>query len=211
MKILIASVLLCILLAVGVGLLLLSREEAPDAIVQAELAGRKFAYVHAYARDETTGAGGLAERLSFIASFPTFKPLAAKDRASARAVTLTVTQKDDSLDPAERPAKLYARFLTPEAREGPGGLVLRDFEQGSPYDFEQLFIAPPDGRLFFARCPKPQSGAPGEGCLSMFRDGAVDVEIRYPAALLDHWDAVVDGARALLARMSTKPPPKKKS
>lgn len=210
MKILIASLLLCVLVAVGVGLLLLSREEAPDALVQAEIAGRKFAYVRGFARDETTGAGGLAERLSFIASFPAFKPLAAKDRASARAVTLTVTQKDDSLDPAERPAKLYARFLTPEAREGPGGLVVRDFEQESPYDFEQLFIAPPDGRIFFARCPKPQGGAPGEGCLSMFREGSVDVEIRYPAALLDHWEAVVDGSRALLARMTASPARKKK-
>lgn len=210
MKGIVASLLVVAMVGTGSWLLLASHNGAPAGLVQAELAGLKFAYARAYARDESTAAGGMADRLAFIVSFPAFSPLPAGRRAASEGVTLTLTPKDDSLDPAERPAKLYARFLTPETREGPGGLVLRQFEAGSPYDSEELFIAPPDGRGFFARCPKPQSGAPGEGCLSVFRDGDLDVELRYPAIFLDRWDALHDGARALLARMTARPSGKRK-
>ncbi|WP_363346121.1 hypothetical protein [Methylocystis echinoides] len=182
-------------------LLLLARDDAPDALVRADVAGVKLAYPRAYARDDATAAGGLADRLAFIASFPAFVPLPATSQGAAPSIVMTVTPKDDSLDPQERPAKLYARFLTPESLVGPGGLVLRRFERASPYDTEELFIAPPEGRSFFARCVRPQIGAPDEGCLSVFRDGGLDVELRYPAGLLEQWDALYEGAHALLARM----------
>ncbi|WP_442754726.1 hypothetical protein ACNHKD_17300 [Methylocystis sp. JAN1] len=204
MRLIVASALLAIVLAFGATLLFLAREEAPKALIQAELAGAKYSYARAYARDESTGAGGLTDHLAFIASFPQFTPLSAKDRAAASHVAITLTPKDDGLDPSERPAKLYARFLAPETLEGPGGLVLRRFEQGSPYDSEELLIAPPDGRSFFARCPKPDAGAPGEACISVFREGELDVEMRYPPALLEHWDALYDGARALIAKMTSR-------
>jgi hypothetical protein len=211
MKLIIASALLAIALALGTALLFVARDEAPEALVQAELAGVKFSYARAYARDDSTGAGGLADRLSFNVSFPSFAPLSAKDRAAASpSVAMTLTPKDDGIDPPERPAKLYARFLSPETLEGPGGLVQRHFEQSSPYDSEELFIAPPDGRDFFARCPKPEVGAPGEACISMFREGGLDVELRYPPALLEHWDALHDGAHALLSKMTSTNAHKKK-
>lgn len=189
----------------------LAPNDAGSDVVTAEMAGAKFAYARAYSRDEATAAGGLADRLSFVASFPSFAPLSSRARSgSAPTVTLTITPKDDGLDPSERPAKLYSRFLTAEATPGPGGLVLRRFEQDSPYDFEQLYVAPPDGRAFFARCPKTQSGAPTDACLSVFRHGAFDVELRYVVDLLEHWDALYDGARATLARMTGRPAHAKK-
>lgn len=199
MRLVLASLLLVALLALGVTLLLW-RDDAPGSAVQAELAGVKFVFARAFARDEATAAGGLSDRLSFIAAFPRFTPFTAKDRKGR--VTLTITPKDDALDPAERPARLYARFLTPETKEGPGGLVLREFDQGSPYDFERLYIAPPDGASFFARCPKPESGTPDEGCLTVFRAGALDVELRYAPDLLEQWDALIEGARNFVARMT---------
>ncbi|PPD44483.1 MAG: hypothetical protein CTY15_07170 [Methylocystis sp.] len=210
MKAVLAFLMLLVLLAVGGAFFLVSREKAPDSVVQAELAGVKFRFARAYARDEATGAGGLADRLSFVAAFPAFTPLSGKNVSTKEKVTLAVTPKEDPLDPAERPAKLYARFLTPETKEGPGGLVLREFEQGSPYDFERLYIAPPDGRTFFARCAKPDSSGPGEGCLSIFRVGAMDVEVRFPPSLLEQWDTLIDGARGLLLRMTSPPVRKKK-
>ncbi|WP_051134117.1 hypothetical protein [Methylocystis sp. ATCC 49242] len=202
MKLLLA-ILVTTLIVIAAFFILFSPGEESRRIVEAEMAGARFVYARAYARDETTGAGGLADRLAFVASFPAFTPLTAKQRAAgAPAVMLTVTPKDDSLDPAERPGKLYARFLTADALAGPGGLVKRHFEQGSPYDFEELYIAPPDGRIFFARCPKAHSGAASEACLSVFRDGAFDVELRFPPVFLENWDALYDGARGLLTRMT---------
>lgn len=183
----------------GAALASLTRDDSPARLVRAELAGMKLAYERAYARDEVTAAGGLADRLAFLASYPRFTAPVGKARAPL--VKVTVTPVEEGLDPQERPAKLYARFLTSDTLEGPGGLVLRRFEPDSPYDSEELFLAPPDGREFFARCPKAQLGAPGEGCLSIFRAGALEVELRYPPELLDHWDALYEGARSLLARM----------
>lgn len=201
MRLLVAFALLAVSIAVGTVLLFSPRVDAPNEAIRAEVAGVGFSYARAYARDEATRIGGMTDRLSFIVSYPAFAPLKSKPRAG-ESVTFTVTAKDDGLDPSERPAKLYARFLTPETFDGPGGLVLRHFEQGSPYDSEELFIAPPDGRMFFARCPKPETGAPGEGCISVFRKGALDVELRYAPSLLANWDALYEGAQTLLARMT---------
>jgi hypothetical protein len=209
MRLAVAFALLVIALAIGAAMLFVAREEAPETIIRAELAGTKFSYAHAYARDGMTGAGGIADRLSFNVSYPSFAPHAPADRAD-KLVTLTLAPKDETLSPTERAAKLYARFLTPETLEGPGGLVLRRFEQGSPYDSEELFIAPPDGAQFFARCPKPETGAPAEACISVFRDGSIDVELRYPATLLENWDALRAGAHALVVKMTAAPAQKKK-
>ena len=199
MKTILAGVLFFALVAVAGGYFLFAHGEAPGSEVQAELAGVKFRY----ARDEATGSGGLSDRLGFLAAFPTFAPV--KSAPDPRAVTVTLTAKEEGLAPAERPSKLYARFLTPETFSGPGGLIERHFEEGSPYDSEALLIAPPDGKNFFARCPKPQAGAPGEACISLFREGALDVELRYAPALLEHWDALIDGAHAMLAKMTAPP------
>lgn len=152
--------------------------DAPGMIVEAEIAGMRFFYAPAYARDDATATGGMSDRLSFVAEFPDFTPLEARKRVGAKAVVIAVSPRDDAMEPAERPARLYARFLGAEVSTGPGGLVLRRFEANTPYDLEALYVAPPDGRGFFARCPKAQSGAAPEPCLSIFREGAVDVELR---------------------------------
>jgi len=202
MKLLLALTVAALISIATLFIVILSDNET-GGIVEAEMAGAKFLYARSYARDEATGAGGLADRLAFVASFPAFTPVTTKQRAaSTPAVMVTVTPKDDGLDPSERPGKLYARFLTSDALSGPGGLVLRKFEQGSPYDFELLYISPPDGRTFFARCPRAHNGLASEGCLSMFRDGAFDVELRFPSIYLEHWDVLYDGAHGLVSRMT---------
>ena len=121
------------------------------------------------------------------------------------AVFLTVSAKDEILDPAERPMQLYARFLQAETISGPGGLVARQFEKGSPYDLEQLYVAPPDGKDFFARCPNVEgAAAPGDSCISMFRVDGLDVELRFAPELLENWDALNTGARGFISQIRAK-------
>lgn len=189
-------------IALAFGVAFLTRGKAPGAVVRSVLAGQEFIYSPSYARDDATAAGSAADRLSFLVD-ETFAPITAK--GAGRTITVNLTHRDDSSDPGDRAATLYARFLSPLAQDGPEGLVRRQFEAGSPYDFEELFLAPPDGRRFYARCLKPPVNAPNEACLSMFRDGALDVELRYPASLLGEWDALYDGARALVRRMTAAP------
>lgn len=186
---------------------------APKATVEASIGDAQFAFASDLARDEETAAGGLADRLALVATFPDFaprpaRPAPAKDKSRRpELVFVTITPKDDAIDPAERPDRLYARFLEAEAFEGPGGLVLRRFEKDSPYGLEQIYMAPPDGRAFFARCPSPQdSGAEtDEPCLFLFRDGGLDIELRFAPALLEHWEVLNDGARAFVERIRARP------
>jgi hypothetical protein len=204
--------LLALLVGLGVGAYALLRgdDDATAALTEASIADARFVFASAHARDEATAAGGFADRLAFIAVFPDFGPPARAsktppERLAERArndVFITVSLKDDGIDPADRPMQLYARFLQAETVAGPGGLVMRRFEQGSPYDLEQLYVAPPDGRDFFARCPMAASdGAPGELCLFVFRVDGLDVELRFAPALLQNWDALNEGARAFLGRI----------
>jgi len=210
---------LLVLLAVcGAGLAFLAwREDDPGTIVEAEIGGARFAFPRGYARDEATAAGGFAERLAFVARFPDFAPLARRGRGSASqspraVVAITLSPKDDGADPAERPAVLYSRFFEADVWPGPAGLILRRFERGSPYDLEQIYLAPPDGRSFFARCPKTETAGPAttaEPCLTIFRKGALDVELRFPPALLEHWEALGDGARSFVDGLTARKRPKK--
>lgn len=196
-----AFLLLIAALAVAALSFFFWRADAPDRVIEAELAGAHFAFARGYARDAATASGGMTDRLNFIAAFPDFRPPAASHRGNAQIVVVTVAQRDEGPDPGERPSALYARFLSADVLDGPGGLLLRRFEPNSPYDLEELYIAPPDGRSFFARCPKAKGATLGETCLSVFREGGLDVELRYAPILLERWDALYDGARAMLARM----------
>jgi hypothetical protein len=202
--------LLFVLLLAGIGAaFLIWPDDDPDKLVEASTGESHFVYARAYARDEATAAGGYADRLAFVALFPNFAPVnraaqPAGPRAARELVFVTIAPQDESGDPAERPTRLYSRFFEPDASSGPGGLILRRFEAGSPYDLEEIFLAPPAGRAFFARCPKAAAAGatPAEPCLSVFRVGALDVELRFQPALLAYWETLIDGARGFVGRLA---------
>ncbi len=216
MRILTLAALAIGLFGVGVALVFW-RADDPRRIVVAEVAQTRFAFPAAYARDEAAAAGGFTDRLALLARFPDFSAPTQTDKTRAargagargpKLVFVTLSTKDDSLDPAERPTRLYARFLEGDVFDGPGGLILRRFERDSPYDLEVLYLAPPDGRGFFARCPKPRetrASAAADLCLTVFRWGELDVELRYEPALLEQWDALSNGAHAFLERIRERP------
>ena len=200
---------LVLLLLVGTAALILvgalalqHRFDDANRFVEAQIGEQRFAYAASYARDEATAAGGRSDRLAFAAVFPDFAP-AFRATAPREMVFVTLTPRDDGVNPAERPEKLYARFLEGDAWIGPGGLIMRRFEQNSPYDLEQLYVAAPDGRDFFARCPKPASdgAASAELCFFVFRVDGLDVELRFPPAQLENWETLNEGARAFLGRV----------
>jgi len=212
MRLLLSLLALLALVAAAAYVPFRGRYDAAVDQVEADIAQTHFSFPADYARDESTAVGGFTDRLAFVVVFPEFSPKANagkskelktfSDRAKNK-VFITVSAKDESADPADRPMRLYARFLQGEAIAGPGGLVMRRFEQGSPYDLEQLYIAPPDGRDFFARCPNAQSkeAAPGESCLFIFRVDGLDVELRFAPALLEKWETLNEGARNFMTRI----------
>lgn len=181
----------------------------PPANVGASIGATRFSYAPALARDAATRGGGATDRLAFVVRFPNFTPVpAGKDdsREEEGNVLVTLTPHDEeAVDPAERCARLYARFLESDVWSGPGGLVARDFEAGGPYELERLYLTPPDGALFFARCPKREAGFLGAAsCIWALRWRSLDVEVRFAPALLERWDGIVEGTRGFLRRVEAE-------
>lgn len=200
-----------VLTAIGLGAALvykrLGARLAPES-AETTLGEARLRVPPAYARFPIGRAGGVQDRLELAATFPAFAPVAApqagKDAPGPLgAVFITLTPRDRSVDPAERPVALYGRFLEEDAWSDPTGLIMRRFQPGSPYEFEDLYIAPPEGRVFSARCTRPRQPADGLGetCLTALRIGGIDAQLRYPPALLAHWEILAARARALIESM----------
>jgi hypothetical protein len=160
-----------------------------------------------YFRPSSRG-GGRLEKLELAAFFPDFTPAGElADISSAtnlaeryeRLVFVTVSEFDGALDPADRPAKLYARFLDPEGWSHPGGLIARAFLPGSPFEGEELYFIAPEGREFAARCGKPDEARKTPNfCIDDFRVDKLTVELRFSANLLSEWQKLMSGARGLI-------------
>ncbi len=204
---------------VGMGLVvnaLRSGAVAPGAteIVPVTINNLRLAIPQDYLRGGTLPRGGTSERIDLVTRFPsmmaagippaTTTEMAAHDPRTL--VFVAVLRGDGVLDPSERPQELYGRFLEPDTWENPGGLLLRRFEAGSPYEDEELFIAPPDGRAFSARCRKPGKAteAIGEACLWRFRQAGADVQVRFSVDLLPQWEAMAMGVGRLLERWTAQ-------
>lgn len=115
-------------------------------------------------------------------------------------VFITTAPADGSLAPAERPSVLYARFVAADARSAPGGLIRRRFRDGTPFEGEDLVVAAPDGRAFWARCPGAGSPAEAGGrCMTEMRFGDTDVQVRFAPALLQRWEILAGGVQRRLA------------
>jgi hypothetical protein len=179
----------------------------PPRPVVVTLGAQRLTILSAYLRPEAR-QGGARAALDLAALFPDFSPAgdvgdvnARTDLAErfARTVFVTVAPADSSLDPAERPAKLYQRFLEENSWSHPGGLVARAFAAGSPFEGDELYYVAPDGREFAARCLRPDAERKTPNtCIYDARLGDLDVEMRFSAALLSQWATLKAGALGLI-------------
>jgi hypothetical protein len=188
------------------GYVMSTRKPEEPGVRTLSLRGAAFTLPSGYFR---AGAEG-GERIDLAAFYPNFTP-AGQTRDIAvdtdlgeryqRVVFITLTPADESLDPAERTARLYARFLETDGWTQPGGLIARAFQEGSPFEGDELYYVAPEGREFAARCSRPSQTRPTPNtCIADYRDHDLDVEVRFPAGLLSEWRLLVDGANGLIAQ-----------
>lgn len=124
--------------------------------------------------------------------WPSFGPVKAESR---RRLLVTLSPPDKVNEPATQLAT-YARFLTPTVWSNPGGLVVRGFRKGSPFEGDELYVSVPDGRGFAARCPLDNGAvALDELCRVTFRHRGMDVNIRFPRAVITDWELMIGGVR----------------
>lgn len=176
--------------ALGAALLHHPRSTDPETVA-VSVGGIKAELPGAWVRSRSGEDVALALTLGDLGVAPA---TAAEGKAP---ILVHLTPADDTSDPGERPATLYARFLSPQASAGSGNLVRREFRAGTPYEGETLYLTPPDGRAFAARCTDATPVGQAE-CSAAFRVKGAEVRLGLPLTLLAHGPAI---ARRLIQRL----------
>ncbi|MGL4439298.1 MAG: hypothetical protein ACRCUE_08510 [Bosea sp. (in: a-proteobacteria)] len=128
-------------------------------------------------------------------TWPELNAAIAGDKAE---VHITIGPASASTDPKAQ-FNTLARFLTQGAWSNPGGLMVRNFKKGSPFEQEELFMSMPDGAAFFARCTADIGATKlDEGCRAVLKHGGFDIALRFPREALGDWQALADGVRRLV-------------
>lgn len=202
-----AAILACLCMIAAAAVWFFQPAERDNRPVIAYLGETRLSIPSEYFRFEYARMGGSLSEIDLAADAKTFRParLQTRFRKSAadplaQNLFLTLTPADGRVSPAERATRLYARFLQPDSWNHPGGLIMRRFKDGSPYQHEDLYIAPPEGRRFAARCPQPRKKPDGllNICMVVIRIDGIDVRLRFAASLLSDWERLYQGARGLL-------------
>jgi hypothetical protein len=178
----------------GTGLALFATRHNPDA--GTELQASRVGDVVLAIPENLTGADSDDGRLVGMArlrlDWPSLGPVTPETR---RRLLITLSPPDKVNEPATQ-LSTYARFLTPTVWSNPGGLVVRGFRKGSPYEGDELYVSVPDGRGFAARCPvETAQSSLDEPCRVTFRHRGVDVNIRFPRAIVSDWQLMLGGVR----------------
>lgn len=130
--------------------------------------------------------------------WPSFGPVTPQTR---RKLLVTLSPPDKVNEPATQ-LSVYARFLTPTVWSNPGGLVVRGFRKGSPFEGDEFYVSVPDGRGFAARCPLDSGTVTlDELCRVTFRHRGLDVNIRFPRAIIADWELMLGGVRRTIDGM----------
>jgi hypothetical protein len=154
---------------------------------------------------------GAQERLDLAFLWPSLSPPdpAARPAASETAppidrLFITIEPQASALSPSDRVRTIYPRYLVDTQFDGPDGLKLISFKDGSPYQGEDLFYDPTAQPGFVARCSRPgAAGTPGM-CLYERRIEGADLTVRFPSDWLAGWRGLHDSLATLLTKL--RPP-----
>ena len=148
---------------------------------------------------------GTHERLDLAFLWPSLRPPDPAARlapaVSARAVDrvfVSIIASASALAPADRVRTIYPRYLDTRISAGPGGLAVRPFRDGTPYQGEELIYDSGSVDGFVTRCTGDGPGPTLGICLYDARIGSADITIRFPRIWLEDWRAVVNGLDQLI-------------
>ena len=144
--------------------------------------------------DEEDDASRLVGMARLRLDWPSFGPAQPQ---SKKRLLITLSPPDKVNEPARQLAT-YARFLTPTVWSNPGGLVVRGFRKGSPYEGDEFYVSVPDGKGFAARCPIEPAAGLEEPCRITFQHRGMDVNIRFPRSIIADWALMLGGVRRTL-------------
>src|SRR5262245_58390715 len=168
---LVALVVLIVLAAAFVALVLWPRwpaaSMAPDApTLPVTVGGVLFNVPPGSIRVAMQRRPGAQERLDLAFLWPSLEPPDPKARpAPSEAVPpiyrlfVTIEPQASALTPSDRVRTIYPRYLAETQFDGPDGLKVITFKEGSPYQGEDLFFDPTVQPGFVTRCSRPGKGS----------------------------------------------------
>ena len=132
---------------------------------------------------------------------PAAKPAPTETVAPIDRLFVTIEPRASALSPRERVKSIYPRYLADTQFDGPDGLKVISFRDGTPYQGEDLFFDPAAQPGFVVRCSRPgAAGTPGM-CLYERRIEGADVTLRFPSDWLTGWRAVNTAIETLMGRL----------
>jgi hypothetical protein len=150
---------------------------------------------------------GAQERLDLAFLWPSLEPPDPQARPAPSETLppidrlfITIEPQASALTPSDRVRTIYPRYLVETQYDGPDGLKVIPFKDGSPYQGEDLFFDPTAQPGFVTRCSRPAKGTPGM-CLYERRLDTADVTIRFPSDWLSGWRALATGVDSLMLRL----------
>ncbi len=175
---------------------------------QVTLGGRTLEVPRALIRDRAQIAGGRLDRLDLSVNAGDFTPLArpsVKDtnQPMPERLSIILTANGTGADPTELFQTVYARFLARETWSNPGGLVMRRFRPGTPYEDRELYIGAGGRRIFIALCPQ-DSEREIEPCTTMLRQDGLTMELRFNARYLPEWRRITGSTLAMIAEFGPR-------
>ena len=182
---------------------------APDApALPITVGGVLFNVPPAAIRVPVQRHSGATERLDLAFLWPSLQPPDPSPKLAPTETTppidrlfITIEPQAPGLPPSERVRMIYPRYLAETQFDGPDGLKVIPFKEGTPYQNEDLFFDPATQPGFVARCSRPgAAGTPGM-CLYERRIESADVTVRFPSEWLTGWRAVNDGIAKLIGTL----------
>lgn len=182
----------------------LGDEERIEGESRVELGGLELTVPRRFIRDRSQIAGGRLDRLDLAFAIADFSALPAPSAKAPRRplpdrLTLTLTPLPrNGVDASGQLQTIYARFFTGETWVNAGGLIMRRFRPGTPYEDRQLYLGAGPRGAFIALCPVTGGS---ELCTATIRQGGLEAELRFDAAYLDQWRRLSEDAAAIVAAL----------
>lgn len=187
---------------------------APEGKAPVLLGERQLAVPRAMMRDRGQQAGGRLDRLDLALAIADFSPLPpllpGKEAREPERITLVLQAAQPGPDAQQLFQAVYARHVMRETWSNPGGLVMRRFRPGTPYEDRELYIGAGGRRIFVALCPR-EAITDLETCTAQLRQDGLDIEMRFEARHLPDWRRLLASTLQLVGELTASPAPAAKA
>jgi len=129
---------------------------------------------------------------------PNARPAPSETTPPIDRLFVTIEPQATAVTPSDRVRTIYPRYLSETQYDGPDGLKVISFKEGSPYQGEDLFFDPTAQPGFVTRCSRPGAASTPGMCLAERRIQKADVTIRFPSEWLSDWRTLSAGIDKLI-------------